>query len=82
MDGDCDAAARAPYPLTIDGGFSKGGATLEGRRAHSRHCAAVRLPWPTIPGNPTSLGGRVTRNHIVLDVFGSQVSLQCGSYGR
>src|SRR2546430_9486527 len=22
------------------------------------------------------------RNHIVLDVFGSQVSLQCGSYGH
>jgi hypothetical protein len=26
--------------------------------------------------------GRVMRNHIVLDVFGSQVSLQCGSYGH
>ena len=42
----------------------------------------------TIPRNPTSLGGTcgrhgsVMQDHIVLDVFRSQVSLECGSYGH
>src|SRR5712664_532170 len=42
----------------------------------------------TIPRNPTRLGGPrgspggVMRDHIVLDVFRSQVSLEWGSYGH
>src|SRR6267378_8475586 len=33
-------------PLRTKG---EGDATLEGRRAYSRHCAAARLPWPNDP---------------------------------